>query len=253
YRIELEEIEKVLQTYPGVTAALVLAKPNQQGEKDLIACIVSNVAIDPADIKAFVGKTLPAYMIPAAVIAMTSLPLTPNGKIDRKSLLNSSGLILSGGSEYVGARDETETQLVEIWEELLGRSGVGVKDHFFELGGHSLKATRLVSRIHKVFQVKVALKELFLHPVLEEQARMIRQAGRTAFRPIGILGEQRDYALSSSQRRLWVLSQFGEANVAYNMPGVYVFEGVLDRRALDEAFGQLVRRHESLRTIFKED
>ncbi|MGO4295030.1 condensation domain-containing protein, partial [Chitinophaga sp. RAB17] len=105
----------------------------------------------------------------------------------------------------------------------------------------------------KVFDVKVSLNELFSQVVLEEQAALIAQSARHSFVTIPLAPVQPGYVLSSSQRRLWVLSQFAEGNVAYNIPGVYVFEGELNIAALEHSFNALLERHEILRTVFRED
>ncbi|MBO9703722.1 MAG: hypothetical protein J7604_26185, partial [Sporocytophaga sp.] len=138
------------------------------------------------------------------------------------------------------------------WEEILNREQIGVHDDFFDLGGHSLSATRLASQLHKEFNTKIELKDIFNHPVLEAQAALIEQSLKTAFVDIVPVAEQDGYVLSSSQRRLWLLSQFEEGSIAYNMPGVYLFEGHLDVGALNTAFGKLIARHEVLRTYFKQ-
>ena len=192
-------------------------------------------------------------MLPSYFVQLDQLPLTPNGKIDKKALPDPEGLGLSSGVEYVAPRNETEEKLVQIWQEILGKENISIKDNFFELGGHSLKATSLTSQIHKQFEVKLALKDLFQKPILEEQAQLIQQAEKKTFNTIPITAEQTSYSLSSAQRRLWILSQFEEGNIAYNMPGVYVFEGDLDKPALEQAFTTLIERHEILRTVFKED
>ncbi|HPI00339.1 MAG TPA: condensation domain-containing protein, partial [Chitinophagaceae bacterium] len=221
--------------------------------KELVAYIVSKEALNSTDIRTYISSTLPAYMLPNYFVQLEELPLTPNGKIDKKALPDPEKLGMPSGIEYVAPRNEIEDKLVLIWQEILGKEKISIKDNFFELGGHSLKATRLTSQIHKQFEVKIALKELFQKPMLEEQAQLIQQAQKTSFITIPLAAEQTSYSLSSAQRRLWILSQFEEGNIAYNMPGVYVFEGDLDKPALEQAFTTLIERHEILRTIFKED
>ena len=251
FRVELGEVEHVLQQYGPVDNVLVIARQETTGEKSLVAYVTGKEELEMTVLRAYMAGRLPQYMLPSHYVQLERLPITTNGKIDRSKLPDPVGL--ETGTIYIAPRNETEQQLVSIWQDILGKDPISVKDNFFELGGHSLKATRLASRVHKVLQVKIALKDLFIHPVLEEQARLIGEAVRSSFSPIQPLAVQPYYPLSSSQRRLWVLSQFGEANIAYNMPGVYVFEGVLDRDALDHAFASLIERHESLRTVFGED
>ncbi|WP_410503394.1 amino acid adenylation domain-containing protein [Gillisia sp. Hel_I_29] len=184
---------------------------------------------------------------------MEGLPLTPNGKIDRRSLPSPEGLEISHGVEYVAPETDTEKQLVVIWEDILGKENIGVKDDFFELGGHSLKATRLLSKLHKTFDVKLALKDLFVHTVLETQVSLIEEATKSAYVSIEKLEASSDYAISDSQRRLWVLSQFEGGSSAYNMPSRIFLDGSYDVDLFKRAIYSVVDRHEILRTVFKEN
>ena len=250
YRIELGEIEAYLQNHPAVETNLVLPRINKEGEKELVAYIVSQEQLTATAMAAYAAAGLPTYMVPTHFVQLEALPLNANGKVDKQQLPDPEGLGMGTGVEYIAPRNETEEKLVAIWEEILDRSHIGVKDNFFDLGGHSLRATRLAAQMHKTFQVHIELKDLFATPVLEEQASLVEKAQKTAFVAIDPLPEQADYALSSAQRRLWVLSQFEESNIAYNVPGVYVFDGGLNIAALQAAFDTLIERHESLRTVF---
>jgi amino acid adenylation domain-containing protein len=253
YRIELAEIEQALLQHPDISSAAVIARANADGDKELVAYIVSASVQNNATLNAFLGERLPVYMQPAFYVQLDALPLNANGKIDRKQLPDPEGAGLATGVAYISPRTPTEEKLVAIWQEILGHTTIGVKDDFFSLGGHSLKATRLASQIHKTFDVKVDLKDLFSKTILEEQADLIDTAGKEHFESILPAPLQDSYPLSSSQRRLWVLSQFEEANMAYNMPAAYIFRGELNIHALDLAFTSLIERHESLRTVFRED
>src|SRR5258708_2666341 len=135
----------------------------------------------------------------------------------------------------------------------MGREQVGIKDNFFELGGHSLKATRLASQIHKQFNVRMTLNDLFTKVNVEEQAQWIAQAVKANFLEIRSAAKQAHYPLSASQRRIWVLRQFEQASIAYNMPAVYVFEGELEKEALIKSFAGLMDPHEIPLTAFQED
>nr|WP_295875037.1 non-ribosomal peptide synthetase [uncultured Chitinophaga sp.] len=252
YRVELGEIEAALHGCDGISAAAVLAVTDNNGEKDLAAYVSGAENLVVADIRSHLGNVLPAYMIPHHFVVMASLPLTTSGKIDRKNLPAPDG-VMTAGAALIAPRNETEAKLLGIWQEILGKHAIGMKDDFFELGGHSLKATRLASLIHKELDVQISLKELFAATILEQQAAIIRQAQKTSFRGISPVAPQAHYALSASQSRLWVLSQFEEANQAYNMSGVYTFEGVLNKDALTYALNELVVRHEALRTVFRDD
>ncbi|MBB5624256.1 amino acid adenylation domain-containing protein [Pedobacter cryoconitis] len=251
HRIEPGEIANMLQENKEVEGALVLALPNQDGEYELVAYIVTKLYLNPSNIRLYLSRKLPAYMIPAHFVLLDEFPLTANGKIDKKRLPDPSGA--GSGTEYLAPRNETEEKLVSIWQKILKKEKIGVLDNFFEIGGHSLKATRLASQLHKEFDVKVELKEIFSNAVLEAQARLIQQAVKTSFIAIAPAPVQASYPMSSSQRRLWILSQFEDGNSANNMPGVYEFEGELEPASLAYAFKLLIERHEILRTVFRAD
>jgi amino acid adenylation domain-containing protein len=253
FRIELAEIEAMLQGHPAVEATVVLARPNRSGEKEIVAYVVSKEQLTATALATYVGATLPAYMVPSHFVQLNALPLNANGKVDKYQLPDPFGASMHSGVAYVAPRNATEEKLVAIWQEILDREKIGVKDNFFDLGGHSLRATRLASQLHKAFDVRIELKDLFAQPVLEDQARLIEQAQKSSFVAIEPLASQESYVLSSSQRRMWVLNQFEEGSLAYNMSGAYIFQGQLDVPAFEKSFDSLIARHESLRTVFKED
>jgi amino acid adenylation domain-containing protein len=254
YRVELGEIEHALQNHPFIDSAVVLAKANRKEEMELVAYVAGKEQLNKSDLQTYAGKLLPAHMLPVHYVQLDQLPLTSNGKIDRKKLPDPEASGLLSGVTYIAPRNEVEAKLVLLWQEILGREKIGVKDNFFDVGGHSLRATRLVSLIHKTFEVNVGLKELFETVILEDQALMIALAQKAAFKPISPApATSSGYPLSSSQYRLWILSQFEEGNIAYNVPAAYVFEGYMDRSALEFSFNTLIERHEILRTVFRKN
>ncbi|WP_160715571.1 non-ribosomal peptide synthetase [Chitinophaga solisilvae] len=255
YRIEPGEIEHVLQQYPGISAVAVTAHAGQDGDHTLIAYLTAAEPLHVTDIRSWMARKLPSYMIPAHYVQLDAFPLTSSGKTDRRALPAPEGLLLSVKTVHVSARNATEAGLVSIWSQVLGMAeeGISITDNFFLLGGHSIKANRLAARISRHFEVKVSLHDIFTNPVLESQAQLIASLGHTAFAHIPVVPEQDSYVLSSAQRRLWVLSQLDGGSVAYNVPAAYVFEGPLDVTALEESFRSLAARHEILRTVFRED
>jgi acyl carrier protein len=117
---------------------------------------------------------LPVYMLPSRYVVLERFPLLANGKTDKKSL-RGLGVELVAGSVYVAPRNPTESGLVEIWQMVLGREGIGVKDNFFELGGHSLKATTMVNKIKQDFDVSITLKDVFQFPDIHSLSELIRK------------------------------------------------------------------------------
>ncbi|HVI44931.1 MAG TPA: amino acid adenylation domain-containing protein [Chitinophaga sp.] len=251
-RIELGEIESALQRHPAVDMAAVIVHVSGAGQ-ELAAFFTSRGELETAALRAHLSNSLPAYMVPAYFVQLKTMPLTPNGKTDRKKLQELEITTMRSPVSYIPPRNKTEEQLLLIWQELAGHQGMGIKDNFFEVGGDSLKATRLSSRIHKTFGVKLPLRLLFTVATVEEQAALISQSSATTFYAIPQVPQQEYYPVSPSQQRIWVLSQFGEANIAYNVPGACIFSGKLDHEALNTAIRMLTDRHEILRTTFTED
>jgi acyl carrier protein len=167
YRVELGEIENVLQANSRIKAAVVVARTGKDGDKELIAYLTGTLMLDITDIRNYLNHTLPVYMHPQYFVQMDHFPVTANGKIDKKRLPDPEEAGIQSTVEYIAPRNETEKRLEEIWREILDRENISMKDNFFELGGHSLKATRLVSQIRKVFDVSLTLVMLFSNPTIE--------------------------------------------------------------------------------------
>ncbi|AMP99732.1 Nonribosomal peptide synthetase [Pedobacter cryoconitis] len=254
YRIELGEIEQALLRHPDIDSSAVVVKAGGDGDHELIAYLTGSEPLLIGEIRTYLHRVLPAYMIPSLFVQLDSMPLTINGKIDRKQLPD-PGKGMNSGTVYVAPVNETEEQLVNIWSEVLGidKDQIGTKSDFFELGAHSLKAIRLTSQIYKEFDVKIDLKDVFVTKTLEGQAELILKAKKVAYINILPVENGANYALSSSQRRLWIQSKFNTESVAYNMSSAYVFEETFSRDAIEYAFTALIERHEILRTVIRED
>ena len=251
-RIELGEIENVLSSYSGTIKQVVVAAKEVMNEKVLVAYFVTSEELNKSDVRTFLSNQLPYYMVPSYFIESEDIPMTSNGKIDFDRLPKVSNADLVE-NEYIAPENETQEKLVSIWEELLGKEKIGISENFFELGGHSLKVAKLVNQVYHHFNVKVSYSELFTNYNIKDQANLISTKKEATYQNIPVIPEQESYALSYSQRRLWLLSQFEEGNIAYNMPGVFTLKGSVDFKALEKAFVFLIDRHESLRTVFIEN
>jgi acyl transferase domain-containing protein len=156
---------------------------------------------------------------------------------------------------YLAPRNETERQMTQIWEGLLGVSGPGIHDNFFELGGHSLLATQVITRVRKVFAVELSLRSLFEAPTvaeLSEQVEKLRRGGVEMATPeIRRVERNQPLPVSYSQEYVWLYSSYLQPNKAnFTVPQVSPIAGPLQIRALERAIGEMIRRHEVLRTTF---
>ncbi|MFK7787017.1 MAG: amino acid adenylation domain-containing protein, partial [Crocinitomicaceae bacterium] len=253
YRIELGEIEHVLQGHNSITDTVVIARRNENGTNELVAYIVSDQDKTVADMRSFMSKQLPDYMLPSYFVRLDQLPLNKNGKIDKNALPNPKGVSLESGLEYAAPETDLEKQLADVWQKVLQHKRVGVTDDFFHLGGHSLKVIRLINAYQKQFEVKLSLKELFIHTTIQAHSELISRGNAEQFFQISPVEEQESYMLSDTQKRLWVLSQFEEASKAYNMPASVELRGNYDQELFEKAILATVERHEILRTVFKTD
>ncbi len=190
-------------------------------------------------------------MVPAYMIEMKQWPVTPSGKLDRNALPAPGGA--ADAETYTAPRNVTEMKLSQLWEDVLKNGPVGIHDNFFDRGGHSLKATALVSRITKEFDVQVPLKDVFAHPTVEGLAAVIREGTDSPYEAIKPAEKQETYPVSSAQKRIYVLQQLEDGGTGYNMPAVLELEGKLNPERMDRAFQELIKRHESLRTAFEQD
>ncbi|MFE4367883.1 amino acid adenylation domain-containing protein [Streptomyces sp. NPDC056835] len=174
-RIELGEIESAAAGYPGVARALVLAREDIPGSKRLVAYVVPEAGaptVEPDEVKSFVGRSLPAHMVPAAVLVLDVFPLTPNGKVDRRALPSPEELAGEGG-EGLAPRDPGEELVAGIWAEVLGLESVGVLDNFFDLGGDSILSIQVISRVREVFAVDLPARTLFDNPTVADLASAV--------------------------------------------------------------------------------
>ncbi|WP_052433231.1 non-ribosomal peptide synthetase [Streptacidiphilus carbonis] len=159
FRVELGEIEAALTAHPGVDQAVVVARDNRAGEKQLVAYVIPAQDGAPAveELRGHLSGRLPEHMVPAAFVTLEQLPLTPNGKLDRNALPDPE----YSGSDYRAPRNPLEAKLAELFAEALELEQVGIDDDFFDLGGHSLRVTRLISRIRAVLGIKIPIRVMF--------------------------------------------------------------------------------------------
>jgi len=208
--------------------------------------------IDQTAVVNFLSTHLPHYMLPSYVIKVDNMPTTVNGKIDFNSLPKPDELEISKTSTPSSQMDIVEEKLMSIWQEVLKRDAISLDDSFFSIGGHSLRAAQMISRIHKEFNVDFDLKDVFDNPTVQEMAEAIRQINPELNDEIDIapIEEQDHYSVSHAQKRLWLLQQSNLKMTAYNNPITLEINDTFDKSAFQEAFRQLIERHDVLRTSF---
>ncbi|RAP29427.1 Bacitracin synthetase 3 (BA3) [Brevibacillus laterosporus] len=172
FRIEIGEIESTILNYPSVKEVVVTAQEDQHAQQYLCAYFVAEEELELTDLRKYVAKELPGYMVPTYFVQLLELPITANGKVDKRALPEPQRVGIAT-KEYVAPRNMTEGQLVAIWQEVLEVEPIGITDHFFEIGGHSLKAMHLISKVYEYMQEELPLHLVFQHPTIEKMAEFI--------------------------------------------------------------------------------
>ena len=212
-----------------------------------------------SELRSFLSKKLPDYMVPSAFVMLEGLPLTPNGKIDRQALPAPDEMQSNQTDHYVAPNTPTEELLASLWHEVLKVGQINIHDNFFELGGHSLLATRIISRVRETFQIEVPISALFDNPTvakLATQIDLLAPLSSPETLPLEEYkseGEVHTAPLSVNQESFWLFEQLYPNTPAYNIPMAYKLTGTLNFSALEQALSEMVRRHAALRTTFEID
>ncbi|UHA72709.1 non-ribosomal peptide synthetase [Paenibacillus sp. 481] len=249
FRIEPGEIASYLVMHPAVSEAYVSVYDKINEQPLLCVHYTLNSDCSVMALRTFLRAGLPEFMIPDQFIQLDQLPLTPNGKVDRLAL-PLPDLNKQISEQFTAPTNETEESIVRLWESILGVDRVGIHNHFFEIGGNSIKAIVLSSRIKKQFGVDLPLRSIFQYPTVSEQAKFIQILDRISFDRIMPAQPSDSYPATAQQARLFIIQQFEDAGLSYNMPVALRIDGSFDAQRLERALQSLIQRHESLRTSF---
>lgn len=248
FRIELGEIEARILSYPNVREAAVRAFTDECDFTWLAAYVSADKPVGIEALSSYLSESLPAYMVPAAFTFLNHMPKTANGKMDRNALPRPE-YRATLSADYSPSADDTEAELVGIWQKVLGVDGVGVLDEYTAVGGDSLKAIMIIADINRKWGIEVSPKEIFQTRNIRELAKLVKKAAGTCYTPIPQVEESPWYPASAAQKRIFAESQIGDGTV-FNMPLCFLVDGIIECDKLKEIFNIIIRRHESLRTSF---
>jgi natural product biosynthesis luciferase-like monooxygenase protein len=178
YRIELGEIEAALAEQHGVAQAVVMAREDQPGDARLVAYLVahSGATLDSATLRDALRARLPEFMLPSAFVMLDEFPQTPNGKIDRKALPAPDAVATAApAAEFVAPTNDLESQIADVWKDVLKLAQVGTCDNFFDLGGHSLLAVQAHRRLKEALQRDLSITDIFRFPTIQSLATYLTE------------------------------------------------------------------------------
>jgi amino acid adenylation domain-containing protein len=251
HRIELGEIESLLKRHESVASAVVIAREEPSGDKRLAAYVVfksdgGDAAV--SELRTYLARKLPAYMVPSFIVRLDDMPLTPNGKIDRRKLPAPPEVAIERAFRAPGT--SAEERLAAIWLDVLGIGRVSADDNFFELGGHSLLAMRMVSRVREAFGIELPLRRVLEQPVLRDLAASIADGHTEDSKPIVRRTHEGAMPLSSGEQGIFLLQQLDADSWKFNMAYAARMQGELNHAALERAIAAMIARHETLRTRY---
>ncbi|WP_457920350.1 amino acid adenylation domain-containing protein [Mycolicibacterium confluentis] len=245
YRVELGEIQAALAGLDGVEQAAVVVREDQPGDRRLVGYVTGTA--EPAKLRSALAESLPAYMVPSAVVLLDVVPVTVNGKLDRRALPAPEYQDTAG---YQAPRDAVEEILTGVFAAVLGVERFGIADSFFDRGGDSLSAMRLVAAVNAALGTRIGVRTLFENPSVATLAARVGEVG-DVMDPLLPAERPESVPLSFAQNRLWILDQLQGPSAVYNMALALDLSGPLEVEAMRAALADVVTRHESLRTLYR--
>ena len=269
YRVELGEIESVLNQHEAVRQSVAIVYEDEKripghekvahsrSGSALAVYAVPNQQhpVSVNELRRYLKRKLPGYMVPSKYVLLDTLPQNQNGKIDRQALLS-----LHTKSTLVDCslapRTKAEELIAQIWTDVLKVESVALDESFFDLGGHSLLAIQILSRLREILRCEIPLRLLFEAPTVAEFARnvekLVPESTTPELPPIIPVSRNNPIPLSLNQEHLWTVDQMIPGTHFFNVPLIYQLSGNLNVEALQSSLREIIRRHEILRTVFPE-
>lgn len=253
FRIELGEIEATLMRHHKVKAAAITVE-NQGEQRDPVLCayyVSNDSSCSIAELKSYLSKELPAYMVPTYWLEVEEIPLTPHGKVDKKSLPKITSIQIPFTALLEDQLQPIEKKLYQIWREIFGAPPRDKQDHFFHAGGHSIKAMQFIARIRQKIGIKITWTDLFAHPTFDDLSSFLLRAKKIEQDSIKPVAGNGPFPVSPVQRQIFALEQTRELGTTYHTPAIWLLKGELDLARIRRTIQCLIDRHEALRTSFQ--
>lgn len=251
FRIELDEIKSVLLKHSSVNDAVVIIN-REDINKGIVAYVVSkNKNTDSDDLKNYINRILPKYMVPDDIVFLKKFHKTTNGKIDFKSL--PKPLKIRKEKRKVLPKTAIEIQVNKLWIEILNNDDLSIEDDFFTIGGHSLAAIKLATRIQNIFNIDFQPKTIFEKSTIKAMSEEIESilndllVGKKREVILSKNWNNKNIPLSSAQKRLWFIDKLEGNSSLYNVPVAMNLKGEkLNICIIKEAINKVIKRHKIL-------
>ena len=249
-RIEPGEIEQALEGHPDVFEAAAVAREDVPGHRRLVAyaALRQGATASADELREHLASRLPPYMVPGSIAVLDALPRNERGKIDRAAL-PAPGRLDSGRAQL----DPHVAPVAQTMAEVLHLDAVGQHEDFFDLGGTSLLALQLTGRLRERLRARIDIGAVFKERTAANLTERIARSGAMGPDLPPLLPGPRDEVapVSGAQRRALLFDRMHPGSIAYQFAAIFRLDGPLDAVALEAALGDLLRRHEILRSSFE--
>jgi amino acid adenylation domain-containing protein len=256
-RVELGEIENLLRAHEAVADVAVVDRDDNDGNKFLVVYVTMNNGTGSDVLRRYLSDRLPVTMLPSAFVELDQLPRTLNGKIDRKALPALEAIKAEAAANQNTKLTPIEEIVAGIWSEVLRLPAISRNGNFFNLGGHSLLVTQVLARVRDYLKIELPVRSIFEAPSLAEFSQVVQEqlshGQNTGYSPIVRVPRDGELPLSLSQQRMWFFDKLASGTSAFNIALGVRLKGALNVQALEQTFGEIIRRHEGLRTVFQEE
>ncbi len=247
YRIEIGEIENKLLQHQAVKEALVISKADEEGNNYLCAYVVPDNTIENEDLRRFLGKELPEYMVPSYFMHIDSIPLTANGKVDTKALPEPKQSLVREGI-YQAPENDIQRKMAEAWQAVLGVQHIGINDNYFSLGGDSIKAIQISSKLSQM-GISVNIKDILTYQTISDLCLNVDITDKDNLYSQDIM--------SGSAELLpihhWFFKQAFVNPDYYNQSVLLKLNQDIKESVLKEAFNKILEHHDSLRLNYDKE
>ena len=245
HRVECGEVEHAIVMHPDVAEAVVVARP-AGAHHELVAYVVGSRDLDVGGQRGFLEQTLPAYLVPSRFVRLKALPLNANQKVDRAALPDPDEAALASGSSFAAPETAVQQQLVEIWQDVIGRSPIGIDDHYFHLGGDSIKAILILSRLRKA-RLTCEIGAFFEFPTIRRLSEHVSPLDRA------IAQERVTGRVPLMPIQHWLLGEVRGSVSHFNQAVLLRAADRFDADVLTGVFESLLHHHDALRMVFRHD
>jgi non-ribosomal peptide synthase protein (TIGR01720 family) len=257
FRIEIGDVEGQLMLHENIKETVIIAREDNEGNKYLCSYIVAERKLSTRELRDYLSKKLPDYMVPSFFLQLEKMPLTPTEKIDKKALPIPNGSV-NIGVEYVAPRNSLDFEIQKIWQEIFGIKKIGINDSFFELGGHSFKAMIFLNKLSAIVGKVIPVKTVFNLPTISQLSNyLINELQINTFNTEELQQKKNDEIVEGEvfliPNQYLILSRSYGDIITFTMPMIIYRKEGFDTEIVRNVLNKIAAHHDAIRIVFKKD